>query len=81
MKVNYGKTNVMTYAIMLNGYCNYKDVSKALAVFEEMLRRKLANGGVCKRTIRILCDCGQVNEALKYLNDSIENGHFLFCKR
>nr|GEU89764.1 hypothetical protein [Tanacetum cinerariifolium] len=77
----YGRPNVITYTIMLNGYCNDNDVSKALVVFEEMLKRKVVNGAVYERIIKLLCSCGRVHEALKYLNDSIENGHFLFCKR
>ncbi|KAI3783765.1 hypothetical protein L1987_42851 [Smallanthus sonchifolius] len=38
----YGKLDVMTYTIMFNGYCSGNDVSKALLVFEEMLKRKMA---------------------------------------
>lgn len=77
----YGRPNETTYTIMLNGYCNDNDVSKALVVFEEMLKRKMVNGAVYESIIRLLCDCRRVNEALKYLNESIENGHFLCCKR
>ncbi|KAL8231967.1 hypothetical protein R6Q57_001745 [Mikania cordata] len=78
----YGKLNVMTYASMLNGYCRSNDVIKALWVFEEMLKRKMAvNGALYERLIRLLCDCGRTDEAFQYLNDMIENGHLVFCKR
>ncbi|KAI3758391.1 hypothetical protein L6452_05952 [Arctium lappa] len=79
---NYGRPNVMTYTIMLNGYCSHNDVSKALVVFEEMLKSKMVvNGALYERLIRGLCDSGWVNEAFRYLNDMIEDGHLLFCKR
>lgn len=81
-KDNYGRPDLMTYTIMLNGYCSHNDVSKALVVFEDMLKSKMVvNGALYERLIRGLCDSGRVNEAFQYLNDMIENGHLLFCKR
>ncbi|KAI3705969.1 hypothetical protein L1987_76219 [Smallanthus sonchifolius] len=78
----YGKLDVMTYTIMFNGYCSGNDVSKALLVFEEMLKRKMAvNGALYEGLIGMLCDCGRTNEAFQYLNDMIENGHLIFSKR
>ncbi|KAK1432250.1 hypothetical protein QVD17_09145 [Tagetes erecta] len=79
---NYGKLDVMTYTIMFNGYCKSNDVSKAVLVFEEMLKRKMVvNGALYERLIRLLCDCGRTNEAFQYLNDMIEDGYLVFCKR
>ncbi|KAM0051066.1 putative tetratricopeptide-like helical domain superfamily [Helianthus debilis subsp. tardiflorus] len=78
----YGKLDVTSYTIMFNGYCSGNDVPKAVMVFEEMLKRKMAvNGALYERLIRLLCDCGQANEAFRYFNDMIENGHLVFCKR
>ncbi|KAJ0807104.1 putative tetratricopeptide-like helical domain superfamily [Helianthus annuus] len=78
----YGKLDVTSYTIMFNGYCSGNDVRKAVMVFEEMLKRKMAvNGALYERVIRLLCDCGRASEALRYFNDMIENGHLVFCKR
>ncbi|KAJ0809561.1 putative tetratricopeptide-like helical domain superfamily [Helianthus annuus] len=78
----YGKLDVTSYTIMFNGYCSGNDVRKAVMVFEEMLTRKMAvNGALYERVIRLLCDRGRANEAFWYLNDMIENGHLVFCKR
>ncbi|MFS7903211.1 putative tetratricopeptide-like helical domain superfamily [Helianthus anomalus] len=78
----YGKLDVTSYTIMFNGYCSGNDVRKAVMMFEEMLKRKMAvNGALYERVIRLLCDCGRASEALRYFNDMIENGHLVFCKR
>ncbi|KAJ0611530.1 putative tetratricopeptide-like helical domain superfamily [Helianthus annuus] len=78
----YGKLDVTSYTIMFNGYCSGNDVRKAVMVFEEMLKRKMAvNGALYERVKRLLCDRGRANEAFRYLNDMIENGHLVFCKR
>nr|XP_043626643.1 putative pentatricopeptide repeat-containing protein At1g12700, mitochondrial [Erigeron canadensis] len=79
---NYGRPNIMSYTVMLNGYCNHNDVAKALMVFKEILKSKMVvNGALYERIISVLCDCGRVSEAFEYLNDMIESGHFGFCKR
>nr|KAJ0185813.1 hypothetical protein LSAT_V11C900487710 [Lactuca sativa] len=76
-----GKHNVETCRIMLNGYCSHNDVSKAIVVFEEMLKSKMVvDGASYERLICGLCDHGRPNEAFQYLNDMIEAGHFLFSK-
>ncbi|KAJ0783164.1 putative tetratricopeptide-like helical domain superfamily [Helianthus annuus] len=81
-EVRYGKLDVTSYTIMCNGYCSGNDVRKAVMVFEEMLKRKMTvNGALYERVIRLLCDCGRANEAFRYFNDMIENGHLVFCKR
>ncbi|KAF5821923.1 putative tetratricopeptide-like helical domain superfamily [Helianthus annuus] len=81
-EVRYGKLDVTSYTIMCNGYCSGNDVQKAVMVFEEMLKRKMTvNGALYERVIRLLCDCGRANEAFRYFNDMIENGHLVFCKR
>ncbi|KAI3751940.1 hypothetical protein L2E82_23034 [Cichorium intybus] len=78
----HGKIKVETCIIMINGYCSHNDVSKALVVFEEMLKSKMVvSGALYERLIIGLCDHGRANEAFKYLNVMIENGHMIFYKR
>ncbi|XP_035844091.1 pentatricopeptide repeat-containing protein At5g41170, mitochondrial-like [Helianthus annuus] len=68
----YGKLDVTSYTIMFNGYCSGNDVRKAVMVFEEMLKRKMAvNGALYERVIRLLCDRGRANEAFRY---AVNNG-------
>ncbi|KAA8528371.1 hypothetical protein F0562_035726 [Nyssa sinensis] len=77
-----GLPDVLTYTIMINGYCNQENVSKALRLFEEMLKSDIrVNGTLYVIIFQGLCSCRKLKEALKNLNDMIENGHLVSCMR
>lgn len=67
---------------MISKYCNNGDVSKALNLFEEIVNNKMVvNGTLYEMILKGLCDCGRIEEALKYFNNMIENGYLVSCKR
>ncbi|XP_043699142.1 putative pentatricopeptide repeat-containing protein At3g16710, mitochondrial [Telopea speciosissima] len=71
-----GLPDVSTYTVMVDGYCKQGNIIKALCIFEELLKNNLpVNGTLYEVIIRGLNVCGRVEEAHKYLNEMIENGH------
>ncbi|KAG9440190.1 hypothetical protein H6P81_020355 [Aristolochia fimbriata] len=68
-------TNASTYRVIIEGLLDHRELEQGTLIFREMVGKDLPlNGNLYKAMIRVLCECGRIEEAHGYLNEMMENG-------
>ena len=68
--------NLHTYRLMVCGFCDHGNFTKAIDVLEDMLSQNIPiERSICKTVITSLCKQRMVGEAYKYLNDMTTSGY------
>lgn len=70
--------NLQTYRLMICGFCDHGNFTKALDVFEEMLSKNIPiERSICETVISSLCKHRMVGDAYKYLNDMTRTSYMV----